>query len=403
MDKETLLWLGKNDEALAGFEIGVYQGKNKVGFANILADYLTLQGPYADKLISSNKPIDFLFTTEKLMLGIVKDLSSNLSLIVGPVCLAKKDEEDFSKILWQINPPEEKRADVYHQIKTLPNGSFLRFREAIRNLYVMVNHDLAYLEKSSADDAEISKIYSETYKDELQVSENEEMSGGGYAKYFEDLIVNFIRSGMPDKLRDFLPENYKERTLFLEMDDVRAFKDRSISAVAVEVRTAIDSGVDPDQAYSLQDMFLNKIENASDITQLESLHHSAMISLCTYVGQARHNQIANPTIRRVIDYITAHIREKVTSSTISRDLSISLAYLSSRFKEATGMTLMKFITSVKIDEAKNMLKFTSKTLTEISNNLSFSSQSYFQNVFKKEVGMTPKEYREQNKRNKESD
>lgn len=403
MEKETLTWLGKNDEALAGFEIGVYQGKTKVGFANLLNDNLSLQGPYKEQILASPKPVDFLFTPEKLMFGAVKDLSSALTLIVGPVFLGQKDEEVFAKILWKVNPSAALRPEVYHQIHTLPNASFLRFRETIRNLYVMVNHDISYLDKISTYDAEIKHIYSQTYKDELTVSENVGMSGGGYAKYFEDLIVNFIRSGMPDKLRDFLPENYKERTLFLQMDEIRAFKDRSISAVGVEIRTAIDCGVDPDQAYSLQDLFLTKIEAANSITELESLHHQAIISLCTYVGQARHNQIANPTIRRVIDYITAHIREKVTSSTISHDLSISLAYLSSRFKEATGMTLMKFITTVKIDEAKNMLKFTSKSLTEISNNLSFSSQSYFQNVFKKEVGMTPKEFREQNRHNKDDD
>ena len=46
-----------------------------------------------------------------------------------------------------------------------------------------------------------------------------------------------------------------------------------------------------------------------------------------------------------------------------------------------------------LEEAKNLLSFTNKSLSEISNYLCFSSQAYFQNVFKKNYGMTPLQYR----------
>jgi AraC-like DNA-binding protein len=48
----------------------------------------------------------------------------------------------------------------------------------------------------------------------------------------------------------------------------------------------------------------------------------------------------------------------------------------------------------KLEEAKSLLKFTDKSISEISEYLCFSTQSYFQNVFKKKYGMTPKKYRE---------
>ena len=49
----------------------------------------------------------------------------------------------------------------------------------------------------------------------------------------------------------------------------------------------------------------------------------------------------------------------------------------------------------KLEEAKSLLTYSDKSLIEISNYLCFSSQSYFQNVFKKKYGMTPKQYRDQ--------
>jgi len=47
----------------------------------------------------------------------------------------------------------------------------------------------------------------------------------------------------------------------------------------------------------------------------------------------------------------------------------------------------------KLEEAKNLLKFSTLSLAEISNYLCFSSQSYFQNVFKKKYHITPNQYR----------
>ena len=47
----------------------------------------------------------------------------------------------------------------------------------------------------------------------------------------------------------------------------------------------------------------------------------------------------------------------------------------------------------KLEEAKSMLNYSDKTVSEISEYLCFSSQSYFQNVFKRKYGMTPKEFR----------
>jgi AraC-like DNA-binding protein len=66
-----------------------------------------------------------------------------------------------------------------------------------------------------------------------------------------------------------------------------------------------------------------------------------------------------------------------------------------RFKQDTGRTINEFITLVKVDEAKRMLRVTNNTIAQISDYLAFSSQSYFQNVFKKIEGCTPREYRGQ--------
>lgn len=56
-----------------------------------------------------------------------------------------------------------------------------------------------------------------------------------------------------------------------------------------------------------------------------------------------------------------------------------------------------YVTAVKMDEAKRLLEVTKKTPAEIAEVLGYSSQSYFQSVFKKSTGKTPGEYRAEGK------
>lgn len=59
------------------------------------------------------------------------------------------------------------------------------------------------------------------------------------------------------------------------------------------------------------------------------------------------------------------------------------------------MTIGEYINQRKIEEAQRLLRFSDKSLSAISNYLSFSSQSHFQNVFKKVTGETPTAFQKQ--------
>ena len=66
-----------------------------------------------------------------------------------------------------------------------------------------------------------------------------------------------------------------------------------------------------------------------------------------------------------------------------------------QFKRETGETIGRYIVQTKLKEAQLLLAYSESSLSEISNFLFFSSQSYFQNTFKKQFGITPYEYRKQ--------
>jgi AraC-like DNA-binding protein len=82
---------------------------------------------------------------------------------------------------------------------------------------------------------------------------------------------------------------------------------------------------------------------------------------------------------------------------IAEEVGLSPEYLSSKFKKVTGINLPNFINQKKIQEAQKLLAFTSMSLSDISESLAFSNQSYFQAIFKKVTGITPLSYRKEKK------
>ena len=93
------------------------------------------------------------------------------------------------------------------------------------------------------------------------------------------------------------------------------------------------------------------------------------------------------------DYALDHISRPVTTEELAQALGTNRTYLCRMFREETGETVQDYVTGLKMDEAKRLLDMTSKTAAEIGSYLGYSSQSHFQRVFKKAVGMTPGEYR----------
>ena len=100
-------------------------------------------------------------------------------------------------------------------------------------------------------------------------------------------------------------------------------------------------------------------------------------------------------IYQCMDYIRSHTNEPISINDIARQIHRSSSYTMKHFKEELGMPISAYITKCRLEDAKRLLAYSDKSLAEISAYLCFSSQAYFQNVFKKQYGITPLQYRKQ--------
>jgi len=105
------------------------------------------------------------------------------------------------------------------------------------------------------------------------------------------------------------------------------------------------------------------------------------------------NALSPERLRRVCDYVEAHLDEEVTLQALSDAACLSPYHLSRCFRRSTGTTLHTYVMSRRIEGARKLLADRKLTLAEIAYRCGFASQSHFTAVFKKSLGMTPGRYR----------
>ena len=129
------------------------------------------------------------------------------------------------------------------------------------------------------------------------------------------------------------------------------------------------------------------------VEAITMLHATAAFDFTERVAENKIPAGMSTEIFKVMQYISNHVNQNISVEEIANHLQMDRTTLSKKFKRELGFNISEFIMRKKIEEAKSLLIHSDKTISEISEYLCFSTQSYFQNVFKKKNGMTPKEYR----------
>lgn len=92
-------------------------------------------------------------------------------------------------------------------------------------------------------------------------------------------------------------------------------------------------------------------------------------------------------------YVKRHHTQNITLEDVGDYLSCSCSYISHSFKKQTGLSFREYLTSIRLENAKLLLRCSDLTVTEIAFSVGFDNSNYFSNVFKKCVGMSPMAYR----------
>lgn len=210
----------------------------------------------------------------------------------------------------------------------------------------------------------------------------------------EFAFYNAVKDGNLREVRRLMLPLRNEQLGRLSDNNLRNLKYHLIITIALITRFCIEGGMLPENAYTLSDIYIRKLDTCQKESEIDQLHELVITDYTKKMRQLKKETILSKTVILTMDYVYEHLHEKIRLEELAKTIGLNKTYLCGLFKKETGMTLGDYIMKRRLEAARNMLAYSDYSCVDIGNYLSFSSHSHFISVFKKETGMTPKQYRD---------
>ena len=135
---------------------------------------------------------------------------------------------------------------------------------------------------------------------------------------------------------------------------------------------------------------------SESLTNCLSVHLLRQYSVMPAKLKTYEGGLSPQRLQQAIDFIQAHLDEKITLEAIAQHINLSVHYFCELFAQSMGTPPYRYVLQQRIERAKQLLKNQKElSLTQIALDCGFANQSHFTKHFRKFSGMTPKSYRNQ--------
>lgn len=178
----------------------------------------------------------------------------------------------------------------------------------------------------------------------------------GDKKNAQPLIENVLLDSLPDRIRD-----------------------KKTDSVGILMKRINDSNI-----------YINELEKINIKSYLFTLLKELYV-ISGYKGEA----VYNADIKKAVKYITQNYTSEINVSQLIEKSGLCKAHFHKLFKACTGTTPNNYITSLRMERAKYLLKASLSEISEIAYSCGYYDNVYFSYVFKKFTGITPSRYRKE--------
>lgn len=363
-------------------------------------DQQPLYQSIARPLLSSGQTPAVYSAPDNGLYGLVRISADDAYLLIGPAYSGTVTEESLRAYMSGNALPRQREAEIMQFLCAIPQYSYNRFLNLLLFLHLTINHEeLSITEHFQVSDLSYGQEIAARHAQESLLARDERQQHGTY--FFERQMLDHVQRGNPEQMRKFLLDTVMGTPLTegkLAESPLRQAKNLFIGTVTMVGKDgAIPGGMDIEQTYQLIDAYIQECEMMQTLDGVKNLQFNMLIDFTSRVAQAKMPEGVSNEIFACMQYIGTHLNESVLLQDVADHIGKSRAYTAAKFKRETGKTIGEYIAFCRMQEAKSLLKYTDKPLGEISDYLHFSSQPYFQNVFKAQFGITPAKYREMRK------
>ncbi|GAA0405541.1 response regulator [Paenibacillus motobuensis] len=129
------------------------------------------------------------------------------------------------------------------------------------------------------------------------------------------------------------------------------------------------------------------------ISDLEEWEKALTHTFWMMIESEGENLASLRSIHAIRHYIESHLGEDISLTLLADRFYFSPQYISKKFKENYDMTIMNYLTQLRMDKAKSLLSHSEISIIEISQLVGYEDDNYFGKVFRKHVGESPSQYR----------
>ncbi len=211
----------------------------------------------------------------------------------------------------------------------------------------------------------------------------------------EKEIAELLELGDSDNIAEFVDKYYNTEKI-QNREVVKRFTAAVVGVVQLVLFKMNENFCD---VFGDDYIIWEKLSKFDSILDLRQWVYNILFSISDFIKDkksSRHMKLIN----RIKEIINEDISKIDSVNAIAEKLYISTVHANTIFKKYMGETIFDYLTKVKIEKAKAMLKEENSRVYEISAKLGYKSKTYFSTLFKEYTGMTPREYREYEDENK---
>ena len=388
---EDIKYVCTNLGNLSGIPVRVYKNNEQIFYYSviqILKDPFEIDKEQAFRLKDN---ITYYQNPYYYYYGIIN--VDDIKVVVGPARQLPISKQELKSISFSLGIPISS-SDVFitqmESLVALPLMSLLQ-------IMCMVNFSFTgkkeSLESITIHESEQKLLQDEMEKVDVDRSWKENANGPYNALDIENRLLDMVMRGDVASLDVFSNQAPAVKSGAVAQEQLRQAKNIFIVTATLVSRAAIRGGADVTNALALSDQYIQRCELADSPDIITELSYRMVMDYAERVAKLKLGQNPSVLFTKVSNYIQQHLSEPIKTGDIAKALFMGRSRLSTNFKNETGMNLFDYITQVKIDEAKRLLRYSNKSFTAIALYLGFSSQSHFTKVFKKYTESTPSEYR----------
>lgn len=147
----------------------------------------------------------------------------------------------------------------------------------------------------------------------------------------------------------------------------------------------------------IKELSLANSVRRSNLPRYEALAYNAVeraVLFCCQVNPREENPFQHPRIQEAADAMVSHLTERESLETIATRFGFSRSRFAALFRRQLGQAPAQFLETQRLVQVRHLLSYTNQTLTQIADQVGFSSPFHLSLRFKKHYGQSPREYRQ---------